>query len=71
MHADDIAQYRIENVPLYNDNRMKIGVFGLNVSGGAMNTKAPTSFARTFEHNLLIAEVAKRCGMEFLVPFGR
>ncbi len=71
MHPDDIKAKRHDNVPLYNDNRMKIGVFGTNVSGGGTMSKAPTSFEPTFEHNLLIAELAEKYGFEFLIPFGR
>lgn len=71
MHADDQAEYRRHKVPMYNANRMKIGVFGTNVSGGGTMTKAPTSFVPTFEHNLSIAEKSEALGFEFLVPFGR
>jgi len=71
MHADDIAEYRRANVPLFNGNRMKIGVFGQNVSGGGTMSTAPTSFEPTFDHNVIIAEAAEACGMEFLIPFGR
>ncbi|MGD9604182.1 MAG: LLM class flavin-dependent oxidoreductase [Gammaproteobacteria bacterium] len=71
MHADDVADIRRRCVPLYNANRMKIGVFGVNVSGGGTMTRAPTSFEPTFEHNLLIAEHCEHYGLEFIVPFGR
>jgi hypothetical protein len=64
MQADDVAQYRIDNVPPYNGNTMKIGVFGMNVSGGGMITKAPTRFVPMFEHDLLIAEAAEQFGIE-------
>ena len=71
MHADDLADYRRQHVPLYNANRMKLGVFGTNVSGGGTMTKAPTSFVPTFEHNLSIARKADALGLEFTIPFGR
>lgn len=70
VHPDDLAAARAR-VPLYNANRMKIGVFGTNVSGGGTMTKAPTSFEPTFEHNLRIVEQAERYGFEFIIPFGR
>ena len=71
MHADGLAAYRRQNVPLYNGNRMKLGVFGTNVSGGGTMTKAPTSFEPTYEHNLSIARKADALGLEFIIPFGR
>jgi len=71
MKADDLAIWRQQHVPLYNANRMKIGVFGINVSGGGTISRAPTSFEPTFEHNLIIAQRAEEAGFEFLVPFGR
>ena len=51
MHPDDLAQYRRDNVPLYNGNRMKIGVFGLNVSGKpkSESRQAPSSRSRRME----------------------
>ena len=30
MHADDIGQWRLNNVPAYNKNKMKLGVFATN-----------------------------------------
>ncbi len=71
MDADQRLAYRREHVPLYNANRMKIGIFGMNVSNGGTISKAPTSHRSTFQHNLSIAQKADRMGLEFLVPFGR
>ncbi len=71
MNADDIDAWRRAHVPLFNDNRMKIGVFGTNVNGGGTISRAPTSFEPTFAHNLEIARQAEAAGFEFLVPFGR
>ena len=68
---DDLKHYRQLHVPLYNGNRMKLGLFGMNVSNGGVPTKAPTSHRPTFEHNLAIARKAEELGLEFLIPFGR
>ena len=57
--------------PLYNENRLKLGIFGTNVSNGCAISTAPTSFVPTFEHNLEIARKAERYGIEALVPVGR
>ncbi|MEM7466408.1 MAG: LLM class flavin-dependent oxidoreductase [Pseudomonadota bacterium] len=57
--------------PLFNANRMKIGLFGINVSSGGTLSTAPTSFEPTYEHNLEIAQKAESLGLEFIIPFGR
>jgi dimethylsulfone monooxygenase len=47
MNPTDITEYRRRNVPLYNTNKMKLGVFGINVSYGGTMTFAETSFRPT------------------------
>ena len=70
-HADDVAEWRRRHVPAYNDNRLKLGIFGANCSNGCTMTHAPTSFEPTYEHNVDIARLADRLGFEMLVPVGR
>ena len=57
--------------PLFNQNKMKLGLFGTNVSSGGTLTTAPTSFNPSYEHNLALAKQAEALGMEFMIPFGR
>ena len=57
--------------PMFNNNRMKIGIFGTNVSHGGTLSMAETSFRPTYEHNLAIARRADEMGLEFMIPFGR
>ncbi len=40
MNAADIAEYRRQHVPLYDANKMKLGVFGTNVSYGTLDGRA-------------------------------
>ena len=35
MHPDDAADWRARNVPVFNENRFKLGVFGQNCSSGS------------------------------------
>ncbi len=70
-HPDDIAQWRRDNVPVYNRNRLKLGIFGANCSNGCTMTHAATTFEPTYEHNVAIAALADRLGFELLVPVGR
>jgi alkanesulfonate monooxygenase SsuD/methylene tetrahydromethanopterin reductase-like flavin-dependent oxidoreductase (luciferase family) len=70
-HPDDIAKWRERNVPMFNKNRFKLGVFGLNCSYGCTISHAETTFEPTFEHNVKIAQLADSLGLELLLPVGR
>src|SRR5215475_3932866 len=56
---------------LFNDNRLKLGVFGLNVSNGCAATTAEGHLELTWQNNLDIAVMADRAGIEALVPVAR
>ena len=56
---------------LCNDNRLKLGVFGLNVSNGCAATTAEGHLQPTWQNNLDIAVMADRAGIEALVPVAR
>lgn len=70
-HPDDLSQWRRDHVPVYNDNRLKLGIFGTNCSNGCTITHAATTFKPTYEHNVKIAKLADQLGFEMLVPVGR
>lgn len=71
MHPDDIRAWRRAHVPLFNENRLKLGIFGMNCSNGCTITHAETTFVPTYEHNVKIAKLADELGFEMLVPVGR
>ena len=71
MNATDLQEYRRAHVPVYNDNKMKLGIFGTNVSYGATITQAETTFEPTYAHNVEIAKRADALGLEMLIPVGR
>ena len=71
LHPDDIQAWRRAHVPVYNDNRLKLGIFGMNCSNGCTITHAATTFEPTYEHNVKIAKLADDLGFELLVPVGR
>lgn len=71
MHPDDVRSWRHEHVPVYNRNRMKLGIFGMNCSNGCTITHATTTFEPTYEHNVKIAKLADQLGFELLIPVGR
>lgn len=71
VHPDDLHAWRQAHVPLFNDNPLKLGIFGQNCSNGCTITHAPTSFEPTYAHNVAISKLADRLGLELLVPVGR
>jgi dimethylsulfone monooxygenase len=57
--------------PLYNGNRLRLGVFGANVSSGCAATTAPGRLEMTWPNSRDIVETADRAGFEALVPVAR
>ena len=57
--------------PLYNDNRMKIGVMAFNCSHGSTVTTADGAWPMTWEDNKALAQMADAAGFEALLPVGR
>ncbi|MFD8338270.1 LLM class flavin-dependent oxidoreductase [Streptomyces solisilvae] len=64
------AQVR-EGMPLFNDQVLKLGLFGTNCSGGLTMTEAETGYEVSWEHTRAIAKQADRMGFEALVPIAR
>jgi alkanesulfonate monooxygenase SsuD/methylene tetrahydromethanopterin reductase-like flavin-dependent oxidoreductase (luciferase family) len=57
--------------PMFNDQKMKLGLFGTNCSHGLTMTHAPTTYKVTWEHTKEIAQRADELGFEALVPIAR
>jgi FMNH2-dependent dimethyl sulfone monooxygenase len=60
-----------EGNPLWNDNKMKLGIFGANVSNGCAMTMAEGRLETTWPNTKLISLIADRAGFEALVPVAR
>ena len=59
-------------LPLFDERqKLKLGLFSFNVSGGMMATSVPTSYELTWAHTRKIAQYADEIGFEALVPVGR
>src|SRR5277367_3724579 len=56
--------------PLFNDNKLKLGVFAFNGNGPVM-TKIPEQYEPTWRNSLDVAEQADRAGYEAIVPYAR
>lgn len=56
--------------PLFNGNRLKLGVFGLNGKGGAQ-TLAPEAYRPIWKDAVEVAKIADRAGFEAIVGYAR
>ena len=56
---------------IYNRNRFKLGLFGMNCSGALSLTKVPERWDASWENNVKAAKMADDAGLEFLLPIGR
>lgn len=69
---DDELAARRSTVPLFDPRqKLKLGLFSFNVSGGMMATSVPTSYELSWQHTRQIARQADAMGFEALVPVGR
>ena len=62
---------RASGVAMFNDNKMKLGIFGANCSHGLMATHAETSYELSWQHTQKIAQIADRLGFEAMLPVAR
>ena len=61
---------RAASSPLFNANRMRLGVFAIN-TGGAVMTTAPEQYQLSWQSSLDVARQADRGGFEAIVPLAR
>jgi FMNH2-dependent dimethyl sulfone monooxygenase len=60
-----------ETNPMFNDNKMKLGLFGTNCSYGLVMSHAPSTYEVSWAHTKEIAQRADALGFEALVPIAR
>jgi FMNH2-dependent dimethyl sulfone monooxygenase len=56
---------------MFNANKLKLGIFSPNCSGGMAVTKVPERWDASWEHNRALAVMADAAGIEFLLPIAR
>jgi len=56
--------------PIFNDNTLKLGVFGYNGPGVSM-TKVPELYIPTWDNSVRVSKLADDAGLEALVPYAR
>jgi len=57
--------------PILNDNKLKLGFFSANCSGGMSVTKVPERWVNSWDNNIRLAQLADEAGIEFLLPIAR
>jgi alkanesulfonate monooxygenase SsuD/methylene tetrahydromethanopterin reductase-like flavin-dependent oxidoreductase (luciferase family) len=57
--------------PILNNNKVKLGFFSSNCSGGMSVTKVPERWVNSWENNIKLAQLADESGIEFLLPIAR
>jgi len=58
-------------VPVMNENKLKLGFFSPNCSSGMSVTKVPERWVNSWENNIELAKLADEAGMEFMLPIAR
>lgn len=71
MTSATLEEDRRATNPLWNDNRLKLGVFGANVSNGCAMTLAEGRLETSWPNTRAICTSADRAGFEALVPVAR
>ena len=62
---------RAETNALFSANKLKLGLFGINVSNGCAATTLEERFRATWPETLAVSQTADRYGYEALVPVAR
>ncbi len=57
--------------PIFNTNRLKLGLFSPNCSGGMAVTKVAERWDNSWANNIALARMADDAGFEFLLPIAR
>jgi alkanesulfonate monooxygenase SsuD/methylene tetrahydromethanopterin reductase-like flavin-dependent oxidoreductase (luciferase family) len=60
-----------DRISMYNDNALKIGIFGANCSSGRSATKVPERWSASWPDCLRLARMADDAGIDFMLPIGR
>ncbi len=62
---------RSDRMSFQSRNRLKLGIFGSNLSSGKNATLIPERWDATWDNNQRLAEMSDAFGLEFFLPIGR
>ena len=57
--------------PMFNGNKLKLGIFSSNCSGGMAVTKIEERWKNSWENNLDLVRQCDEAGLEFMLPIAR
>lgn len=57
--------------PMFNDNKLKLGIFSANCSGGLAVTKVEERWKNNWENNIELVRQCDEAGLEFMLPIAR
>ena len=57
--------------PILNNNKLKLGFFSPNCSGGMAVTKISERWVNSWDNNIRLAQLGDEAGIEFLLPIAR
>lgn len=57
--------------PILCENKLKLGFFSANCSGGMSVTKVPERWVNSWDNNIRLAQLADEAGIEFMLPIAR
>lgn len=57
--------------PIFNDNKLKLGLFSPNCSSGMAVTKVSERWDNSWDNNIALAKLADEAGIEFILPIAR
>jgi dimethylsulfone monooxygenase len=60
-----------DRLRMHGDNRLQIGLFGVNCSSGRSATLVPERWSASWPDCLRLARMADDCGIDFLLPIAR
>jgi alkanesulfonate monooxygenase SsuD/methylene tetrahydromethanopterin reductase-like flavin-dependent oxidoreductase (luciferase family) len=60
-----------DRVALYNDNALKIGLFGVNCSSSRTATRVPERWSASWPDCVALARLADAAGIDFMLPIAR
>jgi dimethylsulfone monooxygenase len=60
-----------DRLAMYNNNALKIGMFGANCSSGRTATTVPERWSASWPDCLALAKMADEAGIDFMLPIGR
>ena len=70
-HGSDDTTWGVVMNRMRNANRLKLGLFSPNCSGGMAVTKVPERWQATWDNNAALARMADGYGLEFMLPIAR